>query len=233
MSSEIIKENLKTIYANISKTAEKFGRDVYDIKLVAVSKTKSADDVISAISAGTNIFGESYVQELKDKQEILSAKGHKPEWHFIGHLQTNKVKYIAPFVSLIHSVDSFKLAEEIDKQAEKNNRKIDILLQVHIAEEDSKSGCDVNEIELLAEETAKLKNINVIGLMTIGTFTDDEEQIRREFKIMQDLKAEISKKYPNISELSMGMTGDYEIAIEYGATILRIGSAIFGNRIYQ
>lgn len=227
-----IKENLEIVRQNINNSAKEFNKNVEDIKLIAVSKTKPIDDIIAAINAGAKDFGESYALELKEKHEILAEKGIFPTWHFIGHLQTNKVKYIAPFVSLIHSVDSFKLAEEIDKQAQKNNRIIDILLQVHIAEEDTKSGCDISEIENLAEEVLKLKSINVIGLMTIGTFTYDEVQIRREFQLMKEIKTKISNRYPKIKELSMGMTGDYQIAIEYGATMLRIGSAIFGERIY-
>ncbi|MGX7666184.1 YggS family pyridoxal phosphate-dependent enzyme [Flavobacterium pedocola] len=202
------------------------------VTLVAVSKTKPVSDLMEAYNAGQRIFGENYVQELVDKQPQFP---NDVEWHFIGHLQSNKVKYIAPFVSLIHGVDSLKLLLEINKQALKNNRVIDCLLQVHIAEEESKFGLDEQELnEILSSDALKgLKNIKIVGLMGMSTFTDNQEQIQKEF---QNLKA-IFDKYKtlktencDLQTLSMGMSGDYPLAIECGSTMVRIGSSIFGSR---
>ncbi len=202
-------------------------------KLVAVSKTKPNTAISEAYEAGQRIFGENKVQEMTEKYPNLPED---IEWHMIGHLQRNKVKYIAPFVSLIHSVDSLKLLKEINKQAAKNERIIKILLQIHIAEEDSKFGLDRNELfELLHNiELPELNNIEIVGLMGMATFTDDKEQIRREFKSLKSMFDEMEKTNlsdnVNVSEISMGMSGDYQIAIEEGSTLVRIGSSIFGSR---
>lgn len=202
------------------------------VTLVAVSKTKPVSDLMEAYNAGQRVFGENYVQELVDKQPQLP---NDVAWHFIGHLQSNKVKYIAPFVSLIHGVDSLKLLQEINKQALKNNRVIDCLLQVYIAEEESKFGLDETELRaiLSSEELKNLKNIKIVGLMGMSTFTDNQAQVKKEF---QNLKAVFDKyktlKTENcdLKTLSMGMSGDYQLAIECGSTMVRIGSSIFGVR---
>ncbi|PTS91882.1 YggS family pyridoxal phosphate-dependent enzyme [Pedobacter sp. HMWF019] len=202
-------------------------------KLVAVSKNNEADAVQEAYDAGQRIFGENIVQELVDKHALLPKD---IEWHLIGHLQTNKVKYIAPFISLIESVDSLKLLIEINKQALKNNRVIDCLLQVYIADEDTKFGLGFDEvIELLrSEEFESLKNIRIVGLMGIATNTESKKQIRDEFqelKVLFDgIKLTFFRKDAYFKEISMGMSADYEIAVEEGSTMVRIGSNIFGKR---
>lgn len=207
------------------------------VTLVAVSKTKPVEMLMEAYNAGFKRFGENYVQELVDKYEQMPKD---IEWHFIGHLQSNKVKYIAPFVSLIHSVDSFKLLQEINKQAAKNNRVIDCLLQIYIAEEDTKSGMTEEEcLEILKAETLeKLPNVRIVGLMGMTTLTEDETQIRKEFaKLKYFCKSLIINYLPAaaaaLTILSMGMSGDYGIAIEEGSNLIRVGSKIFGGRIYQ
>lgn len=202
------------------------------VTLVAVSKTKPVEMLMEAYNAGFKRFGENYVQELVDKYDAMPKD---IEWHFIGHLQSNKVKYIAPFVSLIHSVDSFKLLQEINKQAAKNNRVIDCLLQIYIAEEDTKSGMTEEEcLEILQAETLeKLPNVRIIGLMGMTTLTDDETQIRKEFGKLRRFYQALRTQNSELRTLSMGMSGDYEIAIEEGSTMIRVGSKIFGGRIYQ
>jgi len=203
-----------------------------DVTLVAVSKTKPVEMLMQAYNAGFKRFGENYVQELVDKHESLPKD---IEWHFIGHLQSNKVKYIASFVSLIHSVDSLKLLQEINKQATKNNRVIDCLLQIYIAEEDTKSGMTEEEcLEILKAET--LPNVRIVGLMGMTTLTDDETQIRREFKKLKDFYQTLTinpQSHPSLTILSMGMSGDYGLAIEEGSNMIRVGSKIFGGRVYQ
>lgn len=234
MNNEIIKQNFLFIKDKIEQTAKKFSKNFEKIKIIAVSKTHSPQAIAAAYEAGAHIFGENYVQELVEKQKILSEKGIFPEWHFIGHLQTNKVKYIAPFISLIHSVDSEKLALEISRQAEKYNRTINILMQVNTSGEISKSGCEPEEAIALAKNILKIPNINLLGLMTIGTFSDDETIIRREFRLLKSLLDEINKELgTDLRELSMGMSHDFEIAIEEGSTMVRIGTAIFGERDYS
>ncbi len=205
-----------------------------DVTLVAVSKTKPAESIKELYDLGQRDFGENYVQELVDKQAQLPLD---IRWHFIGHLQTNKIKYIAPFVHLIHGVDSFKLLNEINKQAVKNNRVIRVLLQVHIAQEETKFGLDEKELEqLLNSDTdvlQALQNIKIEGFMGMASFTDNKDQIRKEFQYLKSLY----DKYSNLQiancklqRLSMGMSGDYGIAIEEGSTMVRIGSLIFGER---
>lgn len=204
------------------------------VKLIAVSKTKPVADIMEAYEAGQRIFGENQVQELVEKYEQLPKD---IEWHLLGHLQTNKVKYIAPFVSLIHSVDSLKLLKEIDKQGEKNKRVIDCLLQIYIADEETKFGLGFDEaIELLrSEEFTQMKHVRIIGVMGIATNTDREKQIRDEFnelKVLFDgLKTSFFRKAESFREISMGMSSDYKIAIEEGSTMVRIGSTIFGKRV--
>ena len=203
------------------------------VTLVAVSKTKPVTDLMEAYNAGQRIFGENRVQEITEKQQQLPPD---IEWHFIGHLQTNKVKYIAPIVSLIHSIDSYKLLAEVDKQARKNNRTIDCLLQFFIAQEESKFGFDIEEaMNLLnSSEFAELRNIRICGVMGMATYTDNEIQIREEFANLKRVFLELKKNHfstnENFKEISMGMTDDFQIAIEEGSTMVRIGNAIFGAR---
>jgi len=217
-----IVDNIKIITNQISNK---------EVTLIAVSKTKPVAMLMEIYEAGFKSFGENYVQEVTEKYEQMPKD---IDWHFIGHLQSNKVKYIAPFVNLIHSVDSFKLLQEINKQAAKNNRVIDCLLQIYIAEEDTKSGMTEDEcLEILQSVTLKtLANITIKGLMGMTTFTDNEIQIRKEFKKLKTFQLSLLTDYPFLQTLSMGMSGDYEIAIEEGSTMIRVGSKIFGPRIY-
>jgi hypothetical protein len=204
-----------------------------NVKLVAVSKTKPALIISEALKTGHRIFGENKVQELTDKQAQLPAD---IEWHFIGHLQRNKVKFIAPFVAMIHAVDSLKLLAEINKQALKNERIIDCLLQFHIAKESTKFGLDYDEaIELLENDHFKsFKNIRITGVMGMATFTENMSQVRDEFKLLKKYFDNLKKKYfsdaSEFREISMGMSDDYQIAIEEGSTIIRVGTNIFGER---
>lgn len=206
------------------------------VRLVAISKYHPAESIKEAYEAGQRVFGESHVQELVAKQQTLPAD---IEWHFIGHLQTNKVKYIAPFISLIHAVDTPKLLREIEKQADKNGRKVHCLLELHIAEEETKYGFSEQElIDFLEEgEWKTLSHVSIDGLMCMATNTDDEEQIRTEFRrakrIFDEVKARFFADCPSFCELSMGMSHDYPIAMEEGSTLIRVGSKIFGERIYS
>lgn len=210
--------------------------DKISVKLVAVSKTKPVEDIQEAYNEGQRVFGENMVQELVEKYEQLPKD---IEWHLIGHLQTNKVKYIAPFISLIESVDSLKLLQEINKQALKNKRIIDCLLQVYIADEDTKFGLGFDEvIELLrSDELKELTNIRIRGLMGIATNTDNEKQIKEEFyeldTFFDGIKQSYFRKDDYFDELSMGMSSDYKIAIEQGSTMVRLGSTVFGQRIIK
>lgn len=201
-------------------------------RLVAVTKTKPVPQLQEAYDAGCRLFGENKVQEMADKQPQLPVD---VQWHLIGHLQTNKVKYITTFVALIHSVDSLKLLQEIDKQAAKQNRVIDCLLQIHIADEETKFGLSPDEADALltAPELEPLTHVRIVGLMGLATNTTDEAQVRREFrglKQLYDTLAKIQRPMIRFRELSMGMSGDYRIAVEEGSTLVRIGSAIFGAR---
>lgn len=202
------------------------------VTLVAVSKFKPAEDIMEAYGRGQRVFGESRALELKDKFEKLPKD---IEWHFIGHLQTNKIKYIAPFVKLIHAVDSLNLLKEIDLHAKKNNRIIECLLQVHISKEDTKFGFTPDECRETAETVAELglENVKVKGLMGMATFTDDMEEVRNEFRTLKTLFDELKDNVlKDIDTLSMGMSEDYGIAVEEGTTMVRIGSLIFGERQY-
>jgi pyridoxal phosphate enzyme (YggS family) len=217
-----IKDNLLKIKSSLPE----------HVTLVAVSKTKPVSDLMEAYNAGQRIFGENKIQEMTEKWEQMPKD---IQWHMIGHIQTNKVKFMAPYVSLIHGVDSLKILEEINKQALKNNRIIDCLLQIHIAEEETKFGLNEDELEnLLASETfIKLKNIKIVGLMGMATFTENQNQIKKEFEHLKsifDTKKSLSIVNCQLSILSMGMSGDYQLAIEYGSTMVRIGSSIFGGR---
>ena len=219
----MISENLKNIQASIPS----------HVKLVAVSKTKPVAALMEVYNAGQRVFGENKVQEMCEKYDEMPKD---IQWHLIGHLQTNKVKYIAPFVALIHSVDSFKLLQEINKQALKNNRVIDCLLQFHIAQEETKFGLSENEAsELIASNEFKLlKNVRIVGVMGMASFTEDNEAVRNEFqslkKIFTNLKNKFFLKEDCFKEISMGMSGDYLLAIKEGSTMVRVGSSIFGTR---
>ena len=196
-----------------------------NVTLVAVSKTKSNPDILAAYNAGQKVFGENKVQELAQKAEELPKD---IAWHMIGHLQTNKVKFIAPFVSLIHAVDSLKLLQEIDKRASQNKRVIDCLLQIHIATESTKFGFGIQEVEKAVEKSKEFKHIKIKGLMAMATFTDDFGQINKEFASINELFKKVKTK--ELNTLSIGMSGDYKLAINIGSTMIRVGSAIFGNR---
>ena len=199
------------------------------VQLVAVSKTKPIADIEEAYAAGQRVFGENKIQEMTEKQEVLPKD---IEWHMIGHIQRNKVKYMAAYVALIHGVDSLKLLKEINKQAKKHNRVIPCLLQVHIAEEDTKFGFEGNELNELisSNDLEALTNIKIVGLMGMATFTENEQQIRKEFQQLKSLFEKIKPTFPHLLHLSMGMSGDYKIAIEEGSTMIRVGSSIFGSR---
>jgi pyridoxal phosphate enzyme (YggS family) len=221
-----IKENLHTLKASIPEK----------VCLVAVSKTKPEEDILAAYEAGHRIFGENKARELQSKAENL------PDdiiWHFIGHLQTNKVKYIAPGVDLIHSIDSLKILREINKQAVRFNRKIQCLLQFHIAEEETKFGLSMEEAKEILDsvEFQKMENVIISGVMGMATYTEDEAQVRKEFRQLKYYFYQLKQIYftdnKYFKEISMGMSGDYRIAIEEGATIVRIGSLIFGERNYS
>ncbi|PTX43739.1 hypothetical protein C8P64_2272 [Christiangramia gaetbulicola] len=218
---------------DISENIKKYKDELPEnVRLVAISKTKPNEDLMEAYNAGQRILGENKIQEMTDKWETLPKD---IEWHMVGHVQRNKVKYMAPFVSLIHAVDSLKLLKEINKRAKQNDRTINCLLQIKIAEEDSKFGIDSEEAKEILESEAykKMENVKVIGLMGMATFTDDEEQVRSEFKHLKSVFDKFRDQHPELTELSMGMSGDYQIAVECGSTMVRIGSSIFGARKYN
>ena len=216
-----IPNNIKSLYSELPK----------DVSLVAVSKTKPVSDIEEAYNTGQRIFGENKIQEMTDKWEQLPKD---IEWHMIGHVQTNKVKYMAPYVSLIHSADRLKLFKEINKQAKAAERTIQVLLQVKIAEEDSKFGMPPQEAIQVLEENVltQYTNVEVTGLMGMASFTDDQEQVKREFLQLKSIFHRFKDRH-NLKILSMGMSGDYELAIECGSNMVRIGSAIFGERDYS
>ena len=225
-----IKENLTEIKSQLPA----------HVTLVAVSKTKPVSDLMEAYNAGQRIFGENKIQEMTEKWEQMPKD---IEWHMIGHVQTNKVKFMAEYVSLVHGVDSLKLLEEINKQAKKHNRIIDCLLQIHIAEEETKFGLNEEELDEILNnfdsaqsDNNSLENIRIVGLMGMATFTEDTAQIEKEFnhlKAIFDKNKSLNTKNCQLNTLSMGMSGDYQLAISCGSTMVRIGSSIFGNRNYQ
>ncbi len=220
-----IKQNLQKIKSELPE----------HVILVAVSKTKPLSDILEAYNAGQHVFGENKIQEMVDKHEELPKD---IEWHMIGHVQRNKVKYMAEFVSLIHGVDNFKLLKEINKQAKKHDRNIDCLLQIKIASEDSKFGMTAEEASdiLQTKEFSELQNLTIKGVMGMATFTDDTNQIKEEFKylkqVFEDLKL-LKTENSQLQTISMGMSGDYQLAIECGSTMVRVGSSIFGARNYS
>ncbi len=229
----MLKENLDKVLENIAKACERSGRKPSDVKLLAVSKTKPESDIMELYDASYRFFGENYVQELVGKIEDLPKD---IEWHMIGHLQRNKVKYIVGKVAMIHSVESKALAEQISRLSEANGLVTDVLVEVNVAEEESKFGVSCDMLEDFLREIAQLKGIRVKGLMTSAPFTENAEENRKYFRKLNKLMVDINlKNIDNISmsELSMGMTNDYEVAVEEGATIVRVGTAIFGARNYK
>ena len=214
---------------SISENINKYKAALNDVSLVAISKTKPASDLLEAYHAGQRIFGENKIQEMTEKWEELPKD---IEWHMVGHVQRNKVKYMAPYVGLIHAVDSLKLLKEINKEAKKNNRVIKCLLQIKIADEESKFGISPEEAEgiLKSEKLAEMENLKVTGLMGMATFTEDEEQVKKEFQYLKSVFNDFQKKFSELKTLSMGMSGDYKIAVECGSNMVRIGTAIFGER---
>jgi pyridoxal phosphate enzyme (YggS family) len=217
-----ISENLQNIKSSLPE----------HVSLVAVSKTKPVSDLMEAYHSGQRIFGENKIQEMVEKHAQMPKDIH---WHMIGHVQRNKVKYMAPFVSLIHGIENFKVLKEVEKQAAKHNRVIDCLLQIKIAEEDSKFGMSANEAKtILTSDTFKeLKHINVIGVMGMATFTDNQDQIKTEFERLRNTFNDLKLIKPNLEIISMGMSGDYKLAITCGSNMVRIGSSIFGERNYS
>ena len=199
------------------------------VTLVAVSKTKSVEEISQAYEAGQRVFGENKIQEMASKWEELPKD---IAWHMIGHVQSNKVKYMAHFVDLIHGVDSFKLLKEIQKQAIKHDRTIRCLIQIRIAEEETKFGLPEEELEALLKAAEDLPNVQIVGLMGMATFTDNQDQITSEFNKLKDLYDKVNSASTNMNTLSMGMSGDYSIAIECGSNMIRVGSKIFGERNY-
>jgi len=216
-----ISKNIENLTASLPKK----------VTLVAVSKTKPIEAIIEAYNTGLRIFGENKIQEMVSKWETMPKD---IQWHMIGHVQTNKVKYMASFVSLIHAIDSIKLLKEVNKQAKKHDRVIDCLLQVKIAKEESKFGLDEEVVvEILnTPEYTNLKNISIVGLMGMATFTDNKKQIINEFNYLQTIYNRLKLKHPHFRTLSMGMSADYPLAIKQGSTMVRVGSAIFGSREY-
>lgn len=229
----MVQENLRSVQSKIEAACRRSGRDPKEVTLIAVSKTKPIQMIQEAIEAGKKEFGENKAQEMKEKQETLPKD---IKWHFIGHLQTNKVKYVVGRAALIHSVDSLHLAEAIEKESTKQNLVSDILVEVNVAQETSKYGLKTEDVEQLIREIAKLPHIHVCGLMTIAPYVEDPEQNRDIFCQLKKLSVDIATKNidnVDMSVLSMGMTGDYEVAVEEGATHVRVGTGIFGERDYS
>lgn len=228
----MLKSNLETVKENIRKACERAGRKEEEVQLIAVSKTKPVSDIMEVYSCGQRLFGENKVQEMCSKMDELPAD---ISWHLIGHLQTNKVKYITGRTALIHSVDSLHLAEAISREAVKKGVSVPVLIEVNIAEEESKFGVKAQDLEKLVEQASILPGIKIQGLMTIAPYVEDPEENRPIFRKLKQLSVDIDrKKFHNVTmnALSMGMTNDYEVAVEEGATFVRVGTAIFGARNY-
>ncbi len=222
----MIKDNFETVRKSIPS----------GVLLVAVSKTKPVEDLQEAYDAGQRVFGENHALEMRDKHEVLP---NDIDWHFIGHLQTNKIKYIIPFVRLIHSIDTFNLLQYVNKEAVKHDRVVDCLLQFHVAEEETKFGLSIEEAEVMMDSEAfkSLKNVRICGVMGMATNTDNQVQIRKEFRHLKEIFSILKSKYftdcEYFKEISMGMSHDYQLAIEEGSTMVRVGSRIFGERNYN
>jgi PLP dependent protein len=231
LKSRMIAENLKNLRKRIEQTCQKCGRNIDDIQLIAVSKTFSIDLIQEAINAGQIEFGENYVQELEEKRKVLAER--IIHWHFIGHLQTNKVKYLTDYVNLIHSVDDLNLGKEISKRAERCNRVQDVLVEIHTTDEATKFGVHPEKAISLVKDLSQLSHLRVCGLMTMGPFSDNPDDSRSSFRCVIELKKQIEAEgIANVQmrHVSMGMTHDFEVAIEEGSTLVRIGTAIFGRR---
>ena len=233
---QLITQKILSLTMNIAQNIEKINAELAgtSVRLIAVTKTKPVADLQAAYDGNCKVFGENKVQEMVEKWEVLPKD---IEWHLIGHLQSNKVKYMASFVAMIHSIDSLKLLQEVDKQALKNNRVIDCLLQIYIAKEETKFGLSEDEARKIldSEEFKAMKSIRIVGVMGMATFTDNQEQIRLEFRglkaFFETLKSQFSAtENLQLKEVSMGMSGDYVVAAEEGSTLVRVGSAIFGSR---
>lgn len=226
-----IADNIAQIRERIAAACERSGRNPDAVRLIAVSKVKPAADIDAAYAAGQQLFGESYVQEFRDKSPEVQAP---VEWHYIGSLQSNKVKYLRSKVAMIHSVDRLSLAEEISRQWQKTGSTCKILLQVNIGDEEQKSGCEQEQLEQLVRDVTTLPNLKIYGLMCLPPYCSDAEEVRPYFRRMRELAEQIEQlQVPGVSmaELSMGMSGDFEVAVEEGATLVRIGTAIFGERV--
>ena len=229
----MIKENLEFVEKNIAEACKKAGRDRSEVTLIAVSKTKPVEALREAMDCGIRVFGENKVQEMKDKTAVITED---LDWHMIGHLQANKVKYLPGMAYMIHSVDNVKLAQEIEKQYAKHDLNIDVLIEVNMAAEDTKFGLSPDDVIPFVKEISALSHLNIRGLMTIAPYTEDPESNRVYFKGLRELKDKINELgllTKPMDTLSMGMTGDYQIAIEEGATFVRVGTGIFGERDYS
>lgn len=225
----MVADNIRHIRESVEGTCNRLGRDPASVKLIAVGKTFPPEKILEAVNAGVADIGENYVQEATAKRSALNDE--RIRWHFIGHLQTNKVKYIAEWVAMIHSVDNIRCAEEIQRHAARLGRRIDVLVEVNTSEEATKFGVKPQQAVEFVHSLAVLPNVSVKGLMTIGPFTDRAEESRASFRLLKTLFDEINRsKRMALTELSMGMTHDYQLAIEEGATMIRIGTAIFGSR---
>ena len=225
-----IKSNIENVRSRIEQAALKSGREASDVTLVGVSKRISNDLIIEGINSGLNNLGENYAQEFRDKYEILDREDSKLNWHFIGHLQKNKIKYVIGKMGLFHSLDSPGLADEIDKRAGQLDINADMLIEINCAGEGSKTGIPFEEALALLEHAGKLKNITIRGFMTMAPYSEDPEDARPYFRKLREFRDTVLTDYPEANELSMGMSGDFEVAVEEGATIVRVGTSIFGER---
>ena len=225
-----IKSNIENVRSRIEQASIKSGRDASDVTLVGVSKRISNDLITEGINSGLNNLGENYAQEFRDKYEILDQDHSKINWHFIGHLQKNKIKYVIGKMGLFHSLDSTGLAEEIDKRATQLDINVDMLIEINCAGEGSKTGIPFEEALALLEHAGKLENITIRGFMTMAPYSKDPEDARPYFRKLREFRDTILTDYPAAKELSMGMSGDFEVAVEEGATIVRVGTSIFGER---
>jgi len=234
MGKEKLIENLNQVKENIKKAAVKADRDYREVKLLAVSKNQTLDNIKILNKAGISVFGENRVQELEEKDEKLKKENIKLDWHFIGHLQRNKVKYLMRMDNcrMIESIDSLRLAKEVNKRAAKNDRIIPVLVEINVAGDENKFGITPDKAESFLKKIINFDNLKVEGLMTVLPYLDDSEKLRNYFKEMKNLFDQLSENVINLNELSMGMTNDYQIAVEEGATIVRVGTALFGEREY-
>ena len=227
-----ITSNIENVKKRIEKAAINSGRNPDEIKLIAVSKQFEIEDIIDAFKSGHKRFGENYPQEFRDKYKLLVNYNEEIEWHFIGHLQKNKIKYVIGKVALIHSLDNFSLAQELDKKAKSLGQTVNVLIEINSGEQQSKTGIKYNEADDFFNKVQLLDNIKVKGFMTIPPFFNNPQQTRPYFKKLRQFRDNLVGKYPDAKELSMGLSGDFEVAIEEGATYIRLGTSIFGNRKY-